>query len=75
MYFEVFFAFANTNLHNDGILVFAHTVDPDVLRLINNYAHTEEFYIAKHRFGMNDLDLQSSTTPSELVIPLWPHPL
>ena len=26
-YFEVLFAFANANLHNDCVLVFAHAVD------------------------------------------------
>ena len=69
-YFEVLFAFAHANLHDDGVLVFAHIFDPDMSRLIHNWAHTEEFYVAKDSFGMNDLDLRSPTTPSELVIPL-----
>ena len=72
-YFEVLFAFANTNLHDNGVLVFAHAVDPEVSRSIHNWAHTEEFYVAKDWFGMNDLDLQSPITPSELVIPLYPY--
>ena len=69
------FAFANANLHDDNVLVFAHTVDPDVSRSIHNWAHTEEFYVAEDWFGMNDLDLQSPNTPSELVIPLYAHPI
>jgi hypothetical protein len=69
-YFEVLFAFAKANLHDDGVLVFSHVVDPDVSREIYNWAHTEKFYVAEDWFGMNDLDLQSPTTPSELVISL-----
>jgi hypothetical protein len=46
-YVEILFAFANANLHNDGVLVFAHSADPEVLRSIHNWAHTEEFYVAK----------------------------
>ena len=39
-YFEVPFAFANANLHDDGVVVFAHAVDSDVSRSIYNWAHT-----------------------------------
>ena len=39
-YFEVLFAFANANLHDNGVLVFAHAADPEVSRLIHNWAHT-----------------------------------
>ena len=67
-YFEVLFAFASANLHDDDIIVFAHATDLNVSRSIYNWAHTEEFYVAEDWFGMNDLDLQSPTTPSELVI-------
>lgn len=67
-YFEVLFAFANANLHDDGVLVFAHAADPEVSSSIYNWAHTEEFYVAEDWFGMNDLDLQSPTNPSDLVI-------
>lgn len=72
-YFEVLFAFASANLHDDGVLVFAHAADPEVSRSIHNWAHTEEFYVAEDWFGMNDLDLQSPTSPSELVISFFPH--
>ena len=58
-------SFANANLHDDGVLVAAN---PEVSRSIHNWAHTEEFYVAKDWFGMNDLDLQSPTNPSELVM-------
>ena len=67
-YFEVLFAFANANLHDDGVLVFTHATDPEVSRSIHNWAHTEEFYVAEDWFGMNDLDLQSPINPSELVM-------
>jgi hypothetical protein len=66
-YFEVLFAFANANFHNDGVLVFAHATAPEVSRSIHNLVHTKEFYVADDWFGMNDLDLQSCTNPSELV--------
>ena len=73
-YFKVLFAFASANLHDIGVLVFAHSADPEVSRSIHNWAHTEDFYVAEDWFGMNDLDLQSSTNPSELVIPCLLHP-
>jgi hypothetical protein len=60
-YFEVLFAFANANLHDDGVIVFAHATDLEVSTSIHNWAHTEEVYVAEDWFGMNDLDLQSST--------------
>ena len=72
-YFEVFFAFANANLHDDDILVFSHAADLEVSREIHNWAHTEEFYVAEDWFGMNDLDLQSPTTSSESVVHFYPH--
>lgn len=67
-YFEVLFAFADANLHDDGVLVFAHAADAEVSGHIYNWAHTFKFYVAEDWFGMNDLDLQSPSTPSELVI-------
>jgi hypothetical protein len=66
-YFEVLFAFATANLHDDGVIVFAHSADPDVSREIYNWAHTEDFYVAEDWFGMSDLDLQSPINPAELV--------
>jgi hypothetical protein len=73
-YFEVLFAFASANLHDNGVLVFAHSADPKVSSFIHNWAHTEDFYIAEEWFGMNDLDLQSPTNPSELVFLFPNHP-
>jgi hypothetical protein len=72
-YFEVLFAFLKANLHGDGVLVFSHAADPDVSREIHNWAHTDEFYVAEDWFGMNDLDLQSPTSPYDLVISLLPR--
>ena len=66
-YFEVLFAFASANIHDNGVLIFAHAAHPEVSRSIHNWAHMEEFYIAKDWFRMNDLDLQSPINPSELV--------
>ena len=73
IYIEVLFAFANANLHDNGVIVFAHVVDLEVLRLIHNLAHTENFYVAKNWFGMSDLDLQFPSNPSELVLLLGMH--
>ena len=56
-YLENLFAFTNANIHDDGVIVFAHSADPDVSRSIHNWAHIEDFYVAKDYFGMNDLDL------------------
>jgi hypothetical protein len=67
-YFEVLFAFANANFHDNGVLVFTHAGDPKVCKSIHNWAHTKEFYVAEDRFRINDLDLQSPTNSSELVI-------
>ena len=53
---------------DNGVLIFAQAVDHDVSRSIHIWTHIEKFYIAKDQFGMNDLDLQSSNNPSELVI-------
>jgi hypothetical protein len=47
-YFEVMFAFASANLHNDGVLVFAHAADPEVSSFLHNWAYTEEFYVAEN---------------------------
>ena len=70
-YFEVLFAFASANLHDDGVLVFTHATDPEVSRLIHNWAHIEEFYVTEDWFGMNDLVFQSPTNPSELEMHFW----
>ena len=73
-YFEVLFALASANLHDNGVHVFAHSVDPEVSKSIHNWAHTEDFYGAEDWFGMVDLDLQSPTNPTELVICYLFHP-
>ena len=73
-YFEVLFAYAGANLHDNGVLVFAHAADPEVLRLIHNWAHTLCFYVAEDWFGMSDLDLLSPFNPSELVLIFGLHP-
>ena len=72
-YFEVMFAFANANLHDDGVLIFVHTSDPEVSRSIHNWAYTKEFYVAEDWFGMIDLDLQSPSNPFKLVNPYQLH--
>lgn len=56
-YFEVIFAIANTNLHNDDVYIFAHTVYPNISMHIHSWAHMEDYYVAEDRFGMSDLDL------------------
>ena len=56
-YFEDFFALTNSNLYDDGVIVFAHSADPAVFRLIYDWTHTEDFYVAEDWFGMNDLNL------------------
>ena len=43
----VLFAFANTNLHDDGLIVFAHVTNLDVSKSIYNWKHTANFYIAE----------------------------
>ena len=67
-------AFANANFHDDDddddVLIFANAAVSEVSKSIHNWAYTEEFYMAKDWFGMNDIDLQSPTSPSDLVIPL-----
>jgi hypothetical protein len=68
------FAFANANLHDDGVLIFAHAADLEVSRSIHNWAHTEDFYVAEFWFGMNDLNFQSPSIPSGLVLLLGLHP-
>ena len=73
-YFEVLFAFASANLHDNGILVFAHSADPEVSKSIHNWADREDFYVAKRLVGMYDLNFQSPPKPSELVICYFLHP-
>ena len=74
-YFDILFAFASANLHDIGVLVFAHSADPEDSTSIHNWAHTKKFYVAEDWFGMNDLDLLLPTNLSELVIPYLLHPL
>ena len=72
--FKVLIAFANANVLDSGVLIFAHFADPEVFKSIHNWAYTEDFYVAEDWFGMNDLDVQSPTNPSELVICYLLHP-
>ena len=73
-YFKFLFAFANANLHDDGVIIFTYAADLDVSRSIHNWTHIEEFYVAEYWFGINDLNLQSPTNASELVNPFRLHP-
>jgi hypothetical protein len=70
--FEVLSAFTNANLHDDGIIVFVHTADPNVSMSIHNWMHTEDFNVAKGWFGIKNLDLQLPTNHFEVVNPLSP---
>jgi hypothetical protein len=46
-YFEELFVFTNANLYDDGVLVFAYTVDPETSDEFTTGAHSKEFYVAK----------------------------
>ena len=66
-YYECLYAFAKSNLYDHGVFVFAHCENASVSRLIFDWAHTYDFYVAKDWFGMADLDLQSLVVPSGVV--------
>ena len=66
-YYECVFAFAKSNLYNHGVVVLAHCASASVSRIVFNWAHTYDFYVAKDWFGMNDLDLQYHVVPSGVV--------
>lgn len=42
-YSEVLFVFANANLYDHIVIVFAYYVDPDVFISIFDWTHTEDF--------------------------------
>ena len=66
-YYECLFAFAKSNLYDHGVLVIVHCASSSVSRLIFDWAHTYDFYVAEDWFGMADLDLQSPVDPSGVV--------
>ena len=66
-YYECLFAFAKSNLYDHGVLVLAHCASASVSRIIFDWAHTYDFYVAEDWFGMTDLDLQSPVVPSGVV--------
>ena len=72
-YYECLFAFAKSNLYDHGVLVIVHCASASVSRLIFDWAHTYDFYVAEDWFGMADLDLQSPVDPSGVVRP-YPSP-
>ena len=67
-YYEYLFAFAKSNLYDHGVLVLVHCASASVSRMVYDWAHTYDFYVAEDWFGMVDLDLQSPVDPSEVVI-------
>jgi len=67
-YFNILFAFVKKNLHDDSVIVLTHAADPDVSSEIHDWAHTDSWYVAEEWFGMNDLDLQSPTNPTGVVL-------
>ena len=64
-YYECFFAFAKYKLYDHGVVV--HCASANVSRMVFNWAHTYDFYVAEDWFGMTDLDLQSSVVQSGMV--------
>ena len=56
-YYECLSAFAKSNLYDHGVFVFAHCASVSVSRIIFDWTHTCDFYVAKDWFGMIDLDL------------------
>ena len=50
-----------------SIVVIVHCASACVSRLIFDWAHTYNFYVAEDWFGMADLDLQSPVDPSGVV--------
>ena len=66
-YYECLFAFAKSNLYDHGVVVLAHCASASVSRLIFDWAHTYDFYVAEDWFGMADLDLQNPVVPSGVV--------
>jgi hypothetical protein len=66
-YYECLFAFAKSNLYDHGVLVLGHCASVSVSRIVFDWAHTYNFYVAEDWFGMNDLDLQFPVVPSRVV--------
>lgn len=66
-YYECLFAFAKSNLYDHGVIVLVHCASASVSRLIFDWAHTYDFYVAEDWFGMSDLDLQNPVVPSGVV--------
>jgi hypothetical protein len=59
LYYECIFAFAKTNLYDRGVLVLAHCASTTDIKIVFDWTHTYDFYVAEDWFGMNDLDLLS----------------
>ena len=65
--FECLFAFAKSNLYDHGVLVLVHCASASVSRMVFDWAHTYDFYMAEDWFGMADLDLPYPVDPFGLV--------
>ena len=66
-YLKDVFSFAQTNLHNDSVLVFIHLDNPNLVRSIYDRAYTCHFYVAKDWWGLNELHLKLPIDLTELV--------
>ena len=66
-YYECFFAFAKSNLYDHGVLILAPCTSASLSKIVFDWTHTYDFYVAKDLFGMNVLDIQSPVVPSGVV--------
>ena len=66
-YYECLFAFVKSNLYDHDVFVLAQCASASVSRIVFDWAHTYDFYVAEDWFGMTDLDLQLLVVPSGVV--------
>ena len=66
-YFDDVFTFAERNLHDNGVLLFFHAVDPKVDKHIKTFAKLCNFDLQRKWMGVNDIFLTSAADPEDEV--------
>ena len=67
-YFEALFSFAQSNLHDDAVILIIHSAEPQVLRDLREWAFEFGYDQVRNWWGLNNLLLASPSPVDEFRV-------
>ena len=72
-YFEALFSFAQSNLHDDAVILIIHSAEPQVLKDLREWAFEFGYDQVRDWWGLNNLLLASPSPLDEFRVGIYIH--